>query len=1143
MHIKFKLLLLAAALLTLAARTTLPVMAQNPTGSIRGTVTDQQGAVIQNATVTVTNKATGDSRKVNAGSDGIYAVENLLPGAYDVKIEAQGFATQNITSVVVQTGSTTSGDASMRAGGKEEVVDVVAEAPIIDKQNFKIDGVITRQKIDALPLNGRNFLQLALLEPGVGVSVSNPGNANSLFNVSIGGADSALTRITVDGGSVLDPVTGGAAQNFSTESIQEFQISTFSFDLSTGVTSVGAVNIVSRTGTNAFHGNGFIFFRDHALAAVPTFFRPTAAFDPYFRRYQDGGSFGGPIKKDRAFFFANFEKLNQKSAVSAFVTGAPVLSLFNNTFTSPYTGYLLNVRGDFKVSDKNNLFTRFSRDNNDAFAPNGSGSGIMPSNWRANKNRDNNIQGGLTTVFTQNLVNDVRFNYQRINNTSDLPSDTDCPPNNIACIGTRGVQVQVNNSNLVIGNETNAPQNRILDRYQTRDDMNWQKGSHRIRYGAEWEHNYGKGSWDFFDPALIVLHDPRDVEATNFGLAAAVDGAIAAGQLPAALGPVIKANLNIPLPASVRTGSGVRPTLADLLQLPFIAGVAGVGDKIQPPSFHQSIARQGNRYRFYGQDSWLVKPGFTLSYGASYQYETNLGNHDLDHPALLKALIGDLGRSKKDKNNIAPSAGFAWDVRNDGKTVIRGGAGIYYDTILFVTRLLERPLLGPAGDGRLSIPTAFFRNTINFPRLAGLGAFSAFSNAINPAVGQGLDIRNNLVGVAPTASTLPSKFTGQNLLDALAAQVPQLQALLNAGAAQGFDSLQFVKSSQLPGTLLDPNLQVPYSEQFTIGVQRQLPHNMALSADFVQRNRYHNTQGLAAAIDYNHFNRSAARGGPVLPKCTAAQAVDPNAICANGPVFIINSVDRNQYRALLVKVDKRFANRYQFTASYALSSLTGFFLRNGTPEDADAWFKTSGPLGSDAKHRFTFSGLVNLPKGFQASLIAVYSSKAPFSARVPGTVDLDGDGQGGDNLPGLKINDLGRGTGKTDLFTLVNNFNQNVAKPTCNANFSTCTISPLALPANFSFGDNFQSEDVRISKVFRFKERYSVEAIAEIFNIFNIANLGGFTQTLDSTKFDSTGNVVPKSSYNFGQPTQRLGLGGFGTGAPRALQFAARFNF
>ncbi|HWO01525.1 MAG TPA: hypothetical protein VNS63_19855, partial [Blastocatellia bacterium] len=945
----------------------------------------------------------------------------------------------------------------------------------------------------------------------------------------------ALTRLTVDGGSILDPVTGGAAQNFSTESIQEFQISTFSFDLSTGITSVGAVNIISRTGTNAFHGNAFLFYRDHSIAALPTFGRPNATFDPFFRRYQWGGSVGGPIKKDKAFFFFNYEKLNQKSAESAFITGAPVLAQFNSSTTSPYDGYLLNLRGDFKINDKNNVFGRFSRDDNSAFAPNGTNR--LPSNWRANTNKDNNLQGGLTTVLNQNMVNDVRFNYQRINNTSDIPSDSDCPASNPGCIGVRGVQIQVNNSNLVIGNETNAPQNRILDRYQTTDNFTWAKGSHRFRFGAEWEHNYGKGSWDFFDPALIVLHDPRDIEATNAGLFAAAG----APGIPPAITALIRANLFIPIPASLQTNSTLPITIDDLLGLSFIAGVAGVGDKVQPPSFHQGIARQGNRYRFYGQDSWLVKPGFTFSYGLSYQYETNLGNSDLDHPAILVPLVGTLGPSKKDKNNFAPSAGFAWDVKNDGKTVIRGGAGIYYDTILFVTRLLERPLLGPAGDGRLSIPTAFFVNTNVFPRLpplpGPLAAFNAYSAAINPAIGQGLDIRNNLT-LAGVTSTLPSKFTGANLLSALGIQVPALQNTLNQGAVNGFSSIQFVKSSQLPGTLLDPELVVPYSEQFTIGFQRQLPYNMTISADFVQRNRVHNTQGLAAAIDYNHFLRSAARGGPVLPKCSLTQAGDPTAICANGPIFIINSVDRNRYRALLVKVDKRFSNRYQFTASYALSSLTGYFLKGGTPEDADHWFASNGPLAADATHRFTFSGLVNLPWGFQASLIAVYASTAPFNARVGGTVDLDGDGQGGDTLPGLKINDLGRGTGKDELFRLVNDFNTNVAKP------SNGSIRPLILPTKFDFGDNFQSEDIRIQKTFKFKERYQVDAIVEVFNVFNIANLGGFSPTLDSTSFDpTTGAIVPKASFNFGQPTLRLGQGGFGTGAPRAYQFAGRFTF
>ena len=571
MHNKFRLLLLAVVLLTLAVRTTIPVLAQNPTGSIKGTVTDQQGGVIQNATITVTNKATGSVRTATSGADGIYLVSTLLPGDYEVKIEAQGFATQ-VSTLTVQVGNTTSGDGALRAGSKGEVVDVVAEAPIIDKQNFKIDGVVTRQKIEALPLNGRNFLQLALLEPGVSVSASNVGNANNLFNVSVGGASSALTRITVDGGSILDPVTGGAAQNFSTETIQEFQISTFSFDLSTGVTSVGAVNIVSRTGTNDLHGSGFLYFRDHSIAALPTFVRPSRNFDPDFRRYQYGGSVGGPIKKDKAFFFGNAEKLNQRSVLTFFNTGAPVFDQFTTTFNSPYNGLLVNVRTDVKLSDKNNVFVRYSWDNNAAFAP--VENNRLPSNWRANENNDHNIQGGLTTILKQNLVNDARFNYQRINNISNPPSASDCPASNIGCLNAGGAQINIGGlGSNTMGNHDQAPQARHLDRYQTRDDMNWQKGSHRVRFGGEWEHNYGTGLWDFFDPALIVLHDPRSVEATNASLAAAINGA----PLPPALKPVLIAAFNIPLPASLRTGSTLPITLNDILQLPFIAGAVGVG--------------------------------------------------------------------------------------------------------------------------------------------------------------------------------------------------------------------------------------------------------------------------------------------------------------------------------------------------------------------------------------------------------------------------------------------------------------------------------------------------------------------------------------------------------------------------------------
>lgn len=1082
MRKKFKGLLLVLTLCALVINTALPALAQNPTGSIRGVITDPQGAVVTNATITVKNKSTGDVRTVDAGSDGIYTVANLLPGEYEVSVSAEGFATTNFPATI-SVGTSTAGDVALKVGRKGEVVDVVAGGATLEKDSTAVAGVINQKKIEALPLNGRNFLQLASLEPGVSVTANNPGAQNNLFSVSIGGASAALTRLTVDGGSIVDPVCGGAAQNFSTETVQEFQISTYNFDLSTGVTSVGAINIVTRTGSNDLHGSAFLYFRDDKLAAIPTLNKPSKEFDPQFRRYQYGGSVGGPIKKDKAFFFGNIEWLDQNSVVSNVVTGFAPLQQFNTSFNSPYEGVLTNVRADIKLSDKNNLFTRYSFDDNQTLAPDGNN--ILPSRWRDNRSRDHNVQAGLTTILTQKLVNDFRFNYQRITNDELIPDSSQCPPSELGCIGLGGVQININGSNLAFGNTVNAPQNRRLNRWQYTDNLSWEKGAHRIRVGGEWEHNFGYGLWAFLDPGLLVLHNPSDVLATN--------AAIAAAPLPA----IAKAALTIPLPASFTT-PGATISYADILQLPLVAGAVGIGDPVQPPPFGQDIARRSNRFRFYAQDSWRVRPNFTFLFGGSYQYETNLANHDLNKPALLRPLIGDLGKPGKDKNNFAPSVGFTWDVGSKGKTVIRGGVGIYYDTVLFVTRLQERATNGPAGNGRSQVATAYFQNTIQFPQLPGLPLPLSL---INPALGTGIDFR-----------IIPTKFTGANFLTIFNAQGPIIAAGLQQAGAAGFSGLDFFKT----GTgVLDPNLESPYSEQFTFGVQRQLTKDMILNVDFVRRNRVH----TLIQTDANRFDRPAVNGGPKIRRCVGAEAANPAVQCSNGPIAVTQSSGRSNYKAMLVKLDKRFSNRFQLTASYALASLTEF----ATGENLDDIFGNPFPSGS--RNTLTVSGVVELPWGIQGSLISYYSSRGPFNARLTGTgSDLNGDGTQGDTIPGLKLNRLNRGVNKNDFIAIVESYNAAFAGKLAPNGAAQPRVT---LPSDFDFGDNFLSQDIRLSKNFKFAERYNISAFIEAFNVFNIANLTGFSTNLNS---------------GFGRPTGRAGQN-FGTGGPRAMQIGGRFSF
>jgi len=231
-----------------------------------------------------------------------------------VRVESKGFRTI-VREATVEVGSTTTADIHMIVGQTNEVVTVEAAAAQIEYDRHQIDGVVTRQKIESLPLNGRSFMQLASIEPGVTVSAASTAQYNTLFNVSVLGGDSGKTAISVDGGPLKDTIEGaGTAMNFSQEVVQEFQLSSVNFDLSTDITSVGSINIVTRQGSNEFHGSGYFFFRDHNMAAYPGLKRNPLALDPFFARRNPGFWVGGPVVKDKLFFFFNYEYMNQVQA-------------------------------------------------------------------------------------------------------------------------------------------------------------------------------------------------------------------------------------------------------------------------------------------------------------------------------------------------------------------------------------------------------------------------------------------------------------------------------------------------------------------------------------------------------------------------------------------------------------------------------------------------------------------------------------------------------------------------------------------------------------------------------------------------------------------------------------------------------------
>ena len=241
--------------------------AQAPVGTISGTVRDQSDAVLPAASVTIRSLTTGVERHLTSNLDGTFTAPALAAGTYEVLASLNGFRNQRI-EVTVATGRVSAIEMKMELGGAAETVNVAANAIHVETEAHAVSGVITRQEIQELPLNGRSFLQLAFLEPGVTASAGSTSQYNSLFSVSILGGDSNKTAITVDGGNIRNNIEGNTGMNFSQEVVEEFQLSSANFDLSTGITSVGAVNIVTRTGSNDLHGSG-------TSSSATTTWRPT----------------------------------------------------------------------------------------------------------------------------------------------------------------------------------------------------------------------------------------------------------------------------------------------------------------------------------------------------------------------------------------------------------------------------------------------------------------------------------------------------------------------------------------------------------------------------------------------------------------------------------------------------------------------------------------------------------------------------------------------------------------------------------------------------------------------------------------------------------------------------------------------------
>ena len=1056
---------------------------QQTTGQISGTLTDSSSAVVPNASVTAKNNENGLTRTVNTNTSGGYVLTDLPPGTYTVSAEARGFAKTVNEHLVLQVGQALTMNFTMKTGGANETVTVTEEAPLIESTHSDIGGTVSPLEVRELPIVDRNFAGLMMTVPGVRPAEAFDPTKTRSGNVSVNGSDGRSIDYNVDGGDNKDTVIGGIVQNFMMEGIQEFQVITDRYSADSGRAAAAVVNVISKSGTNQLHGTAFGLFQNSGLNKIDYFREKAGETKLKFHRYQFGGSAGGPIIKDKLFFFGAYEQKREPNAIGAnpdsfqglseFAAAFPAYAVPVASLPSPFLDQELTIKLDYHINDKQNMFIRYAREKwtnpNDQLG-NPINADASQSTTDINNFHDFVIQHNYTISPTK--VNSINAHFQDfVNAIKPAPGRTFTYPiagggaatNPEICFGAgNGCGGGVPE----VGQNVNVPQQTLIRKYQFRDDFNWVYGNHSMKVGANWDYIAKMGGYFYFgaNGYQITFQDsPQTITSS----------------------PVL-------YPEGFSTPGAVAE----------ISFNGGSGSTAQAPS-HQLA--------FYYQDDWKVNSRLTINAGIRWdanplflvpQLTNNFDSTNrtisilrdvigagISDPvaaagvARAQELAGNTGLARKntaDWKEFQPRLGFAWDPTGSGKTVVRGGYGIARDTV--------------------------FQNLTLFA-----------VQETNPTIYNTIIDRFGGLGCAPAPDNLCGFRFGIDPLPQPASAVTDLAP----GAV---------------GRMQDPRLVDPWSQQMSIGGEHQFGADYAFSADY-----YH----VLGTHEPRVLNMNPTLGSVCNPKYGGDPA---NAVCVNGTgtrlmdaafedtpnvgagrlgaIYDYSTTNRSRYDGINFEVRKRMSHHMQFQASYVLSwsrswggrptsSYSGSGI-NITPEQQFA-SNEYGYTSFDERHRFTLSGVFQLPWGFEIAPLIQIASARPY-----------------DYLAGTDVNGDGRAT--IDRACVGSSFTTPQNDPTQPGYIGApgCTeLGPNALR-----GDMFFQADMRTAKVFKLGERASLRLIWEFYNLTNRNN---FCNNFDGNGADF--NSDPTQN-NFRQPQGYCGgQGGPAFTGPFRQQFGLRFEF
>ena len=671
------------------------VSAQTHRASVRGTVTDPNSAVVAGANVQVINTETNESRTTTTDEDGSYAVSSLPPGPYTLTVERDGFKKLS-RSLSLQVNQELRLNASLDVGLiQDSPDDIYAPAEVLKKDSASLGTVIENPQVVGLPLDGRNFYELSLLVPGAVPPA--PGSAGSVrgdFSFSVNGAREDSNNFLLDGVYNVDPKLNTFAVRPPVDAIREFEIATSTYDAAFGRNPGAQVNVVLKSGSNHLHGSLYEFHRNAALDAR-NFFAPGNEPAPKYIRNQFGFSFGGPIRKDHTFYFADYEGTRSREGITR-VTNVPTLQERSGDFsqsllgiprdpstgqpfqggvipsffihpigraiaalyplpnrTAPFANFVssptqrddndhFDARVDHFLSNVTTLVFRYSFGDRRFFEPfAGPTLSAVPGYGNDVPRRSQNAMVGVTHVFSPKLVNDARFAFNRVASAVNQENQGTSVNRVVGLPELSGNSRDFGLSFITItgfsplGHEGNNPQDTVTNTFQILDTATYVQGNHLFKFGA--------------DIRAVQQNGFRDVQSRGL--------------------------LNF----SPFAYTGV--ALADvLLGLPLVTGGARVDNA-------QHLRSQS--YHFFFNDSLRVSRNMTLSAGLRYEYNsppvdaTDRANlYDSATRSLVPVGTSGMPRGgyETDKNNFAPRVGLAWTIGAEEKTVVRAGYGIYYDT-------------------------------------------------------------------------------------------------------------------------------------------------------------------------------------------------------------------------------------------------------------------------------------------------------------------------------------------------------------------------------------------------------------------------------------------------------------------------------